>query len=248
MRRTRTQGAGVRSTVAIRSQSASDVGMRLSPVPLILLSVLLIAAAPAPVVVEPSWKTKPTGDDVNRFYPEAAMRAGVGGKVKVRCTITVEGALTNCQAIEEDPPGYGFGEAGVKLMSRVEFHPKTVDGKPVESEKTIPLSFAKPEGPYIEPTPLPDAKTATACLGLALDDQVADPSLYARDVATLWYSLANWTSLIEGQSVPEFLDAADESRNRAARLRQDPAQARLREQCEGAVDRLKAHSAKWRAG
>jgi TonB family protein len=220
--------------------------MRLSPVPLLLLSVLFIAAAPAPVVVEASFKTKPTGDDVNRLFPEAAMRARVGGRVKVRCTITVEGALTNCKAIEEDPPGYGFGEAGVKLLSRVQFNPKTIDGKPVESERTIPLSFAKPDGPYLEPAPTPDAKTSMACLGLALDDQVANPSLRSRDVATVWYSLANFTALLQGQTVPEFLDAAEESRNRAARLRQDPAQAKLRGECEGALDRLRAHSAKRR--
>lgn len=222
--------------------------MRRFLLPIACLALLpSMAWAAEPVVVEPSWKTKPTGEAVSRLYPDAALRAGVSGKVKVRCTIAVDGELTNCAAVEEDPPGMGFGPAALQLLATARFNPKTIDGKPVESEKVIPLGFSAPEGGSIEPAPVPDAAVAMACLGQALDDQAADPSLRTRDLASLWYSLANFTAMMKGQGVVDFLNDVEESQNRAARLRDDPAQGRLREQCEAAVAVLQAAAVKRRA-
>lgn len=214
--------------------------MRLLPLLSIPLAVGLIAAAPAkPVVVEASWKDRPSGESVNRLYPEAAMKAGVGGKAKVRCTITVEGELKDCAVVEETPEGFGFGEASVRLLATSRFNPKTIDGKPVESEKVIPMSFAKPEGPYRAPTPIPDAAQSMACLGLALDDLEVDPGPRARDLASLWYSLASFNALPRGgKKVGDFLQEVEESRNRAARLRDDQGQARQRQTCEALVGAL----------
>jgi TonB family protein len=216
--------------------------------PIAFLALLASAARAAePVVVEASWKTKPTGEAVSRLYPEAAQRAGVSGKVKVRCTVAVDGELTNCVAIEEDPPGMGFGPAALQLLTTARFNPKTIDGKPVESEKVIPLGFAASEGRSIEPAPVPDAAVAMACLGQALDDQAANPSLRARGLASLWYSLANFTAMLNGRGVVDFLNDVEASQSRATRLRDDPAQGRLRQQCETAIVVLQSAAVKRRA-
>lgn len=102
-------------------------------------------AKPAPAVqlVQPDWATKPTAEDMARFYPAAAAAAKVGGRATIDCRVTVEGRLTQCKVLSESPGELGFGAAALQLAEVFQMRPKTRDGKPVAGgQVTIPLLFA----------------------------------------------------------------------------------------------------------
>jgi hypothetical protein len=48
---------------------------------------------------------------VEDYYPKKALSDEVSGRVKLDCLIAGDGALIECEILEEDPVGYGFGEA-----------------------------------------------------------------------------------------------------------------------------------------
>ncbi|WP_197026660.1 energy transducer TonB [Caulobacter sp. UNC358MFTsu5.1] len=108
-------------------------------------------AAPAKIITRPDWAVKPTGDDMERFYPAKAKAENVSGRATIACEITAEGALVDCKAKNESPKGYGFGEAAVSLGGIFQMKPKTVNGEPVGGGTiTIPVVFlAPPEQPGI---------------------------------------------------------------------------------------------------
>lgn len=88
------------------------------------------ANAPEPTVALPVWVQRPSGEDMARYYPEAALKAGVtGAKVIVDCGIAADGRLENCLVRTEDPVDYGFGEATVKLARHFQMAPEDRDGK-----------------------------------------------------------------------------------------------------------------------
>ncbi len=103
----------------------------------------------AKVVVDPSWVTKPTGEQIAQYYPAQADSARIGGRVVIECHVQTSGSATDCTVISEDPPGLGFGEAAVKLAALFKMRPKTVDGVPVSGAGvTVPIEF--------DPSPLAD--------------------------------------------------------------------------------------------
>jgi TonB family protein len=108
-------------------------------------------------VVPPSWRHKPTAADLIQVWPREALRNGVSGRAVITCVVTVQGALRDCLASQESPPGAGFGHAGIEMAPQLQFNPKTVNGIAVESEVNIPLDF-KAAGrmalPKIAPPPL----------------------------------------------------------------------------------------------
>src|SRR4051812_17837674 len=93
-----------------------------------LLAILLQAlAAPAPpaaspnpaaapsTMANPDWIRRPDGEDIMRYYPEAAQRQNLPGRATISCQVLASGALTGCVVMEESPAGVGFGEAAVKM-------------------------------------------------------------------------------------------------------------------------------------
>jgi hypothetical protein len=55
------------------------------------------------------------------FYPDLAQRRNVGGRVLTACKISSSGTPTTCTWTEENPGGYGFGEAAAKLACSFKF-------------------------------------------------------------------------------------------------------------------------------
>lgn len=103
---------------------------RIASLPLIAVATLALAgcetAAPtysgvevrmAPVVNggPVRWLRIPTDADMLNVYPAAALAAGTGGRVRMICTMTAAGSLTDCAASSETPPGEGFGAAALRL-------------------------------------------------------------------------------------------------------------------------------------
>lgn len=77
------------------------------------------------------WKRAPKPEDFASEYPERATRLEKSGKSAIECTVDDRGKLTQCRVISEDPPGFGFGDAQIRAMRRLEALPQTVDGQPV---------------------------------------------------------------------------------------------------------------------
>ena len=93
----------------------------------------------------PDWRYMPSVEVIQFFYPKAARRAEVEGRVTVRCALDAEGTPQDCRTISETPAGHGFGAAAVKVANLCEFLPARSDGKAVASTVRIPISFRIPE-------------------------------------------------------------------------------------------------------
>jgi TonB family protein len=103
------------------------------------------AADPPAASVSPTWRAKPSGDQVARYYPAEATDRSIGGKTTVRCKIDLGGDARDCEVLSELPYGMGFGKAGVRLMQNgAQFTPAMRDGKPVEETVVVPIVFRPP--------------------------------------------------------------------------------------------------------
>ncbi|MDQ8027515.1 MAG: energy transducer TonB [Brevundimonas sp.] len=100
---------------------------------------------PAPgrpsVIANPSWARSPQPE-----YPELAVIHGITeGRVTVRCLTLPNGTLTDCQVIEETPPGHGFAEATIAAALRARLSPRTVDGAAVGARVQFTTRYVMPE-------------------------------------------------------------------------------------------------------
>lgn len=83
------------------------------------------------VITRPVWIQRPSGEDMARYYPAAATKAGVtDAKVLVECAITADGHLEKCRTRMEKPADYGFGEATIKLAQHFQMQALDHDGAP----------------------------------------------------------------------------------------------------------------------
>jgi protein TonB len=99
-----------------------------------------------PVITKPDWVRKPSGDAVNRAYPDRALRQNISGRVTLSCTVNADGTVSGCSVVSENPADYGFGDAAIRLSKQFKMRPQTADGQPVGGANVrIPLSFAAPE-------------------------------------------------------------------------------------------------------
>ncbi|HZK98901.1 MAG TPA: energy transducer TonB, partial [Caulobacteraceae bacterium] len=94
------------------------------------------------VITRPDWLRRPTGDDVNQFYPERAQRMEVSGRASITCVVTASGTLSGCSVSSEEPGDQGFGAAALKMSHLFKMRPQTKDGAPVGGATiTVPISF-----------------------------------------------------------------------------------------------------------
>lgn len=112
--------------------------------PLLLAAAVEAGAAPA-VIANPSWRSRPTGQDVQRVFPQRAKAERVNGAALVECKVQDDGTLTACVVLAEKPVTHRFGEAALRLMPKFQLEPKTADGSTVGGGTVkIPLSFIGP--------------------------------------------------------------------------------------------------------
>lgn len=106
----------------------------------------------APGDANPQWVRKPTSADLAGVFPTAAVKAAKDGRAAIKCDVTVEGFLQNCKVVAEDPPGLGFGAAGLQLAPQFRMSPKIRNGKAMTSEVTVPIVWAGLANGNMRPT------------------------------------------------------------------------------------------------
>ena len=80
------------------------------------------------VITNPVWLEQPDARDFARYYPERAQEREVEGRATIECIVNANGSLA-CTVTSEDPPGYGFGDATLRVSRHFRIAPATRDGQ-----------------------------------------------------------------------------------------------------------------------
>lgn len=95
---------------------------------------------PPPVVTRPHWLRTPGGDELTRYYPERALARGKSGEASLACLVRTDGTLA-CLVAAETPPGWGFGDAALRMSRSYQMEPALRDGVPIEARYTLRVPF-----------------------------------------------------------------------------------------------------------
>ncbi len=88
----------------------------------------------------PTWAETP-----RLRMPAAARNLLSEGVAHIECIVTVEGRARACQLLRESLEGVGLGEAALAAESTYRFHPRTIDGQPVEARAAFTIRFRNEE-------------------------------------------------------------------------------------------------------
>lgn len=103
-----------------------------------LFAAAAVAAAPQQIA-NPSWRSRPSGDQMSAVYPAHAAQQRIGGRAMINCVANVNGLLEACQVVSESPTGEGFGAAALLLAPTFSMNPATGPDGPVPAKITIPI-------------------------------------------------------------------------------------------------------------
>lgn len=99
-------------------------------------------APPTPsVITNPQWLERPNARDFARYYPERALERGQEGRVNLACIVAADGRIA-CTVTSEDPSGWGFGEAALRISRHFRMAPATRDGAATSGGRVnVPIRF-----------------------------------------------------------------------------------------------------------
>jgi len=99
-------------------------------------------APPTPsVITNPQWLERPNARDFARYYPERALERGQEGRVNLACIVAADGRIA-CTVTSEDPAGWGFGEAALRISRHFRMAPATRDGAATSGGRVnVPIRF-----------------------------------------------------------------------------------------------------------
>jgi periplasmic protein TonB len=109
---------------------------------------------PIPVAVDPPpspptpavltgmvWLQRPSSQDFSRYYPPRALEREQEGRVMLDCLVDGSGRIS-CTVISEDPDGWGFGEAALRISRNFRAAAQTSDGRATSGGRTrVPITF-----------------------------------------------------------------------------------------------------------
>jgi periplasmic protein TonB len=99
-------------------------------------------APPTPsVITNPTWLERPNARDFERYYPPRALEREQEGRVSLDCVVAADGRIS-CTVTSEDPSGWGFGEAAIRISRSFRMAPATRDGVPTSGGRVrVPITF-----------------------------------------------------------------------------------------------------------
>lgn len=165
----------------------------LAALALMLLSAQALAAdTKGPLVTDPDWDRRASGDDLARYFPDKAMSNGISGTALIACRIATTGYLEKCRVMDEAPVGQDFGKAALRMAEKHLFHmkPMSLLGRPVGGQLVmVPIVFVPPEpknAPRIDFKPgdnavllTPDAGGSVRCPTAETPSQMCRPHIVA---------------------------------------------------------------------
>ncbi len=106
-----------------------DMGAPPTPTPL-PVAVDPPPAPPTPAVLTGvTWLEQPNANDYVRYYPPRAMERDQEARVQLDCLVSADGRIS-CTVTSEDPTGWGFGEASLRVARHFRVAATTADGRP----------------------------------------------------------------------------------------------------------------------
>jgi TonB family protein len=164
------------------------------------------AAAPAPrvsVITQPDWLRRPSGEDLTRLYPKAALAKRLEGFATIQCHVTATGELADCRTIDEAPLGEGFGEAAVAMAATFKMRPMAKDGAPVDGGTVrIPIRFKLPADQTI-----PAEEFVLRCYGYSAAAAEKDPSSEKAQFGSFAWGMVTQMYAVTEKVRPSELDA-----------------------------------------
>jgi protein TonB len=109
---------------------------------------------PIPVAVDPPpspptpavltgmvWLQRPSSQDFSRYYPPRALEREQDGRVMLDCLVDSGGRIS-CTVLSEDPSGWGFGEAALRISRNFRAAAQTSDGRVTSGGRVrVPITF-----------------------------------------------------------------------------------------------------------
>jgi TonB family protein len=173
------------------------------------------AAGVTQPITKPEWIRRPSGDDMARAYPFMAQQKGLGGRAVLVCTVTQQGTLSECSAVDGDPMGQGFADGVLRLQKLFQMKAKDGDGLEVAGRAVrIPIRFALPQGIDVR---VPEFDGAWACYGQVANAAEENPFAPGAWQATAYWNLQLSAAVAKGPGRPsEAEDLARQARLAAA--------------------------------
>jgi Gram-negative bacterial TonB protein C-terminal len=85
----------------------------------------------AHIVKSAAIVTQPSNAQIQAAYPPRALDNQVEGGAVIECVVALTGKLAECTVFDEQPTGYGFGQAALDLAGDFLLKPRLVDGEAV---------------------------------------------------------------------------------------------------------------------
>jgi protein TonB len=112
-----------------------DLGAPPTPTPL----PVAVDPPPSPPVAQVltgmRWLQRPSAQDFNDEYPSRAQDREQEGRVVLDCLVSGSGSIS-CSVASEDPTGWGFGDAALRISRRFRAAAQTEDGRPTTGGRT----------------------------------------------------------------------------------------------------------------
>jgi TonB family protein len=112
-----------------------------------------MVGAPAPaqthkVTRSAAWSATPTAAEMAAAFPARAAGRSQAGRVILRCALTRDGRLTDCDTVSEEPTGMGFGAAARGLSKRFRLFDDPAYAKQIADYYVdVPFDFHDPSQP-----------------------------------------------------------------------------------------------------